>query len=229
VQLIQLPMEQLLARCSITDWRDAGYIRSEALLYLALECPASSSRDRESLCRTVLKRVRGILGARGHTDPRAIDRAADHFTDLFIKALAGPCEDMDFYEAQFKTAVVSDLLDAVRALRGEDKSLGPLSRDDDDGHQERLVERAAGSFENLLDEMISKKDYWDRWYSAIVYLAPLQQRIMHLSLERMPVESNDPEKMTISKALKKTPKTIRSHLNMALATLKDMVERGRHS
>ncbi|OAT54155.1 hypothetical protein M989_01770 [Kluyvera georgiana ATCC 51603] len=60
--------------------------------------------------------------------------------------------------------------------------------------------------------------------AAINALPPLQQRIVEMWRQEIPIISKDPNEMTISKALKKSDKTIRTHRDYAFATLRKRLE-----
>ena len=56
--------------------------------------------------------------------------------------------------------------------------------------------------------------------AAIDALPPEQIRIMHMLRQGFPIDSKEPDVMTIAKALGRSEKTIRTYRDKAIATLR---------
>jgi hypothetical protein len=117
-------------------------------------------------------------------------------------------------------------VDAQRKVYSEDDPLVSIETDFETGEITEEVERAAGMFDPLDRHPLDDLDYRRRLDKAINALPKLQKAIIEMLRKGIPIESKEPGVVNISNSLGKTPKTIRTHRDMAYATLRRALTRG---
>ncbi|MBN9036009.1 MAG: response regulator transcription factor [Rhizobiales bacterium] len=227
--LVTLPRDALLARAEITKRSDPGYVPSECLLYFI----RASSRDNneawfERLYRILTERVlRGLPKAEspdGKTesltrgDVRA--KVLGRFVELLSADRADHVDKLDYFEVRFDGAVASLRRDAQeKAWRDENRSR-PLEYDEESGELSPEVETAAGSHNPFAGSDSDDPAYRLRLDAAIEALPPEQSRIIHMLKLGFPIDSKEPDVMTIAKALGRSEKTVRTYRDKAFAALR---------
>lgn len=232
VHLAELSRDDLLERACVRDRAHPDYIPSECILYFV----RASRRDNsdawfERLYKILVERVlRSVPRAEGSGNSAALtrERIRNSVFDRFVELLADdrrePNDKLDFFEIRFDLAIKRLRLDAQeRAWRDERRS---MSLDDGDDGLSAEVEAAKGS-ENPFggDRISSDPIFRERLYAAIDALPPEQSRTMHLLLLGWPTDSNDPEVMTIARALNCSDRSVRNYRQRALKTLSALFNR----
>lgn len=230
--LSELSRNELIERAEIKSKVDPNYIPSECLVYFI----RNSKEDNtdvwfERLFKILAERVIRALpreGASGGTTASITkmairDKVFGRFIELLSLDRASGTEKLDYFEIRFDGALASLRRDAQKqAWRDENRS-APLEYDSETGELSEEVERAAGSF-NLNELLeIDDPDYRSRWEAAIDSLPGEQMRIIQMLSEGIPIESKDPDIVTISKALGKSEKTIRTHRDKAFVALREIL------
>ncbi len=148
------------------------------------------------------------------------------FVELLSADRQAYSEKLDYFEVRFDGALVSLRRDAQeQAWRDENRST-TLEFDEETGEPSADVERAAGSFHPFAEQEINASDYRSRLNAAIDTLPAEQIRILEMIQKDIPIDSKDPSTMTISKALGKSEKTIRTHRDKAYAALRAALKQG---
>ena len=226
--LVTLPRDALLARAEITKRSDPGYVPSECLLYFI----RASSRDNneawfERLYRILTERVlRGLPKAEspdGKTesltrgDVRA--KVLGRFVELLSADRADHVDKLDYFEVRFDGAVASLRRDAQeQAWRDENRS--QALEYDDSGELSPEVEAAAGAHDPFSASDFDDADYRLRLDAAIEALPTEQSRIIHMMRQGFPIDSKEPDVVTISKVLGRSEKTVRTYRDKAFAALR---------
>lgn len=237
VKLSALPRDELLARAAITRRSDASYVPSECLVYFV----RASRRDNsdawfERLYRVLTERVLRCLprpeSADGRTESLTRGRIRNKVFGRFVELLAadrtGPAAKLDYFEVRFDGALASLRRDAQeQAWRDEIRST-TLEFDEETGEPSPEVERAVGHWDPFAATEIDEADYRLRLDAAIEALPPEQIRIIDMLRQGFPIDSKEPDVMTIAKALGRSEKTIRTHRDKAYAALRTALLDGDH-
>lgn len=224
VQLAELSRDDLLARAAIRKRTDPGYIPSECLLYFVRASRHDNSDAwferlykilQERVLRTLPRTDRGG-GPVALTSERIRNAVFDRFVELLASDRRQADDKLDFYEVRFDMALKRLRLDAQhKAWAEENRS---CSSAPDDAILTASDQDETDSY--AIDEDIFSDPFFrKRVYAAIDTLPPEQSRTMHLLLLGWPIDSSDPEVMTIAKALGCTERSVRNYRDRALKTL----------
>jgi hypothetical protein len=235
VELAALPREQLLERARITRRSDLGYVPSECLVYFVRASRHDNSEVWfEQLYKVLTERVLRCLprpeSADGETESltRGIirDRIFGRFVELLAADRSDTTDKLDYFEVRFDGALASLRRDAqAQAWRDENRST-TIELDEETGEPSPEVERAVGHLDPFASREIEDADYRSRLDAAIGALPPEQIRIIDMLRQGFLIESKDPEVMTISRALGRSEKTIRTHRDKAYAALREALRDG---
>lgn len=235
IELAALPREKLVERAAITHRNDPGYVPSECLVYFIRASRSDNSEAWfEQLYKVLTERVLRCLPrpeiVDGETESltRGIirDRVFGGFVELLAADRSSPTAKLDYFEVRFDGALASLRRDAqAQAWRDENRST-TIELDEETGEPSPEVERAVGHFDPFASKENDDADYRLRMDAAISALPPEQIRIIDMLRQGFLIESKDPEVMTISKALGRSEKTIRTHRDKALEALRKALRDG---
>ncbi len=234
-ELTILPRDELIARAAISKRSDPGYVPSECLVYFI----RSSRRDNneawfERLYRILIERVlRSFPKAEssdGKTESLTRGVVRDKVFSRFVELLSGDrasyVDKLDYFEVRFDGAVASLRRDAQeQAWRNENRSQ-PLEYDEESGELSAEVEAAAGAHDPFAGSDFDDAAYRLRLDAAIEALPPEQSRIIHMLRQGFPIDSKEPDAITIAKALGRSEKTIRTYRDKAVAVLRAAMTQG---
>ena len=228
-ELAALPRDELIGRAAITKRSDPGYVPSECLVYFIR---ASRHDNNEAwferlyriLMERVLRSVPKSESSDGKTESltRSVvrDKVFSRFVEILSADRASYVDKLDFFEVRFDGAVASLRRDAQeQAWRDENRSK-PLEYDEESGELAAEVEAAAGVHDPFAASDFDDPTYRPRLDAAIEALPPEQIRIIHMLKEGFPIDSKEPDVMTIAKALGRSEKTIRTYRDKAIAALR---------
>lgn len=228
-ELAALPREELLRRCEVKDRDDTAYVPSECVLHFVRACredDRSSYFERlyKVLAARIYQRLPRAESRDGKTQSFTLEAIRDSAFGRFAKLLAedhdGYSEKLDYYEIRFDGAVASLRRDAREKAWREENRSAALEIDHESGEFSGDAERAGGSFNPFDPENLKLADYRLRLDAAIDALTPDHQRIVEMIRQEIPIDSQDPNILTISKALGKSEKTIRTHREQAYAAIR---------
>jgi hypothetical protein len=228
-ELAALSRDELTARAAIRKRADPRYIPSECLVYFI----RASRRDNnegwfERLYRILIDRVLRSLPRAESRDGKTEsltrgvvrDKVFSRFVELLSADRAAYVDKLDFFEVRFDGAVASLRRDAQdQAWRDENRSQ-PLEYDEDSGELSPEVEAAAGTHDPFAVSDLHDSSYRSRFDAAIEALPPEQSRIVHMLRQGFPIDSKEPDVMTIAKALRRSEKTVRTYRDKAFAALR---------
>jgi DNA-directed RNA polymerase specialized sigma24 family protein len=228
-ELAVLPRDELIARAAITKRSDAGYVPSECLVYFI----RASRRDKgeawfERLYRILTERVLRSLPRAGSSDGKTesltrgvvCDKVFGRFVELLSADRAAYIDKVDYFEVRFDGALASLRRDAQeQAWRDENRSQ-PLEYDEESGELSPEVEAAAGAYDPFAASDFDDPAYRSRLDAAIEALPTEQSRIIHMLRQGFPIDSKEPDVMTIAKALGRSEKTVRTYRDKAFAALR---------
>jgi DNA-binding CsgD family transcriptional regulator len=228
-ELAGLPREELVRRCEVTDEDDPPYVPSECVLHFVRACRGENSSSYfERLYKVIVGRVRQRLpkpetgaGTQSLALENLRDDAFGRFTKLMAEDYGEYAEKLDYFEIRFNGAVKKLRLDSCKKGWREAKKRGaPLEIDPESGEFSGKAEKAGGSFDPFDPENFRLEDYRSRLDGAIDVLTPDQRRIVEMIRKKIPIDSKDPNTLTIAKALGKSEKTIRTYRDQAYAAIR---------
>lgn len=230
-ELLTLPDETLLERCSSPLHDLPGYVPNECLTYLVRTKYAQTSPTGKRLFGILVERVLNRLPARENFDHRGIsltgsniaDEALDQFLELLHRDQNEYDERLDFYEVSFVGAIRTLKLDAEKKIWRREKRSVPVVEDEETGELPPKMEEAVGLAEGFGAAQLQRAEFRARLGPAIKLLPAMQQRILEMLRLDFPIDSKDPNVMTIAKALGACEKTIRNQRDQAFNTLKDFL------
>jgi len=226
-----IPRSEVLSRCKVRDRSAPDYVPSECLLYLVRACRNDNSEAQfERLYKILMERVMAALPRDqmrvGNKDRTALtknrikERAFDRFVELLCKDRIEYLDTLDYFEVKFDGAVANLRRDAQDRAWREENRKAPLEYDSETGELSAEVESAVGSFDPFEQRKIEDEDYRLRLDVAIDSLPPEQSRIIQMLRQEFPIESKDPDVMSIVKALDVSEKTVRNRRDRAFAALR---------
>lgn len=224
-----LPRGELVARCQITDRNDPGYVPSECLMYFVRATRQDNSDAHfERLYKILLSRVmRALPNAEtndgevvrvSQTKSRIREIAFDRFTEALATDHQAYSEKLDYFEVRFDGAVANLRRDAQDTAWREENRATTIEYDPETNEPSAEVEEATGSFNPF--ENLVENDYRSRLDAAIDTLPREQIRIIQMLRQGFPIDSKDPDAVTIAKTLKKSEKTVRLHRDRAFKALR---------
>jgi DNA-directed RNA polymerase specialized sigma24 family protein len=234
LELVSLSRSELVTQCEIREKTNPAYVPSECLLYFVRTSRADeSNRYFERLYKILSERVlRGLPNAdspNGETislsKSSIRDKVFDRFKNLIAEDRNEYLDKLDYYEINFNDALKKLRQDAREQVWRDEKRSTSLYNEET-GELSDAVERAAGSLDPFDSSALADPHYRSCLFAAIDTLPPDQRRIVEMIRQEIPIESKDPDMLTITKVLKKSEKTIRIHRDKAYAALRTALTNG---
>ena len=226
-ELLRLPEDTVLSHCACPVKEASEFVPSECMLYLVRIQYGSNSKVTEQLFHLLAERVLRRLPSRTGTVGTAVSLTTSSITDEvygnFIAMVSRDSQDyvekLDYFEVRFDSALSTLRLDArKKAWRHENRSVA-LEANPETGELPEDLEKRLGPTEPFGIKQLEQADYRSRLDEAIDSLPPLQRQIITLLRQGMKIESQDPQEMTIAKALQKSERTIRTYRDLAFPVL----------
>lgn len=228
-ELATLSRDELIVRAAIPRRSDPSYIPSECLIYFIRKSRHDNNEAWfERLYRILIERVLRSLPRVESSDGKTEsltrgtvrDKVLSRFVELLSADRAAYVDRLDYFEVRFDGAVASLRRDAQeQAWRNENRSR-PLEYDEASGELSAEVEAAAGNYDPFAVSDFDDPIYRSRLDTAIEALPIEQSRIIHMLRQGFPIDSKEPDVMTIAKALGRSEKTVRTYRDKAFATLR---------
>lgn len=230
-RVLGLPRDEVIEALPIRDRGDPRYIPSECLVHL-LRCTRRDNRDTyfERLYKALIDRIDRVLPRAEHAlgehvgvnlnRARIRDEVRDRFQVLLLQDREQPGTGLDFFEVRFGAAIAKLRGTAKEKIWREAGRQVALEPGDDTGELSTEVERAAGSLDAPSAEIWDDPRYRSRLEAAIDTLPPEQSRIIVMLRAGIPMDSIDPDVVTIRKLLNCAEKTVRNRRDAAIRTLR---------
>lgn len=228
-ELTAVSTSELERRAAICSRTSPDFVSPEALVHFVRNAGGDPHRDRltERLIRRVFllaPRAEDSSGATASlTKTNIRDDVVDHFIDLLLSDRAAYDDRLDYYEINFNSAIAKDRKDASDRHWKRDRQSEELCMDEDGASN--VLEATIDGYDPFDPRVLDEKFYRLRLDEEIDSLPELQRRIVEMWRQEIPIDSQDPTAVTISKALGKSEKTIRTHRDKAFATLRLRLER----
>ena len=236
-ELSSLSREELLDRAGISRRSDPDYLPSECLVYFVRASRMDNNDDWfERLYKILNARVLRSLpkadepGRKWKTESYSRgeirDRAYGRFVELLVADRNSYQERLDYFEVRFDGAVASLRRDAQEQVwRDENRSVS-IEADDETGELTEEVERAAEDLNPFASWDMEDMVFRSRLEAAIESLPPEQRSVIEMLRQGFPIDSKEPDVMTISRVLGRSEKTIRNYRDRAFAALRDDLSDG---
>lgn len=234
-QLLTMPRYEVLERAQIRRRDDPAYLPSECLLHLLRASRVDNSeRWFERLYKILLDRVRRCLprsGASGRITEAAAnvdlqEKVFGRFAELLSADRREYDERLDYFEINFDGALAKLRLDAQRQVWRNASRQTSLTYDEESGELSAEVEDAARRFADFTRSRLDDPAFRLRLQTAIDSLPAEQGRIIHMLMEGFPIDSQDPQAVTIARSLSRSEKTVRSYRDKAIAALRCALDEG---
>ncbi|PKC31167.1 chromosome segregation ATPase [Pantoea ananatis 15320] len=209
------------------------YVPSECLLYFVRRSALTNQTLFDPLFRILSERIfRKLPRAVNHggnsvsmLDSDIQESVFDRIVEMLMLDKAGYEERLDIFEIRFDLAFSNLKKDAQeKSYRSENRNTELEYDDSEDVTIE--VETASKDFNPFEETDLNHFHYSRELDAAIETLPDLQKRIIEMLRLDFPIDSIDPQEITISKALNKSEKTIHNHKNKAFARLRSLLEGG---
>ncbi|TAI81153.1 sigma-70 family RNA polymerase sigma factor [Pectobacterium versatile] len=208
------------------------YVPNECLLYYVRRCTSTNSPLFEQLFKVLSERIlrklprSEIQGGNtvSMTNSDIREGVYDRFIEMLMIDKAGYEERLDMFEVRFDLALSRLKKDAQRKSYRDENRNTDLGFDDDSTDINPEVETVSEGYDPFEATDIDNYRYRCRLDAAIEALPELQQRIIEMTRLDIPIDSIDPNEVTISKALNKVEKTIRNQKKKALASLRILLQ-----
>ncbi len=234
VELSALPRDELFARARSAKRSEVGYVPSECLLYF-IRATRHDPDDAwfERLFKILLERVLRSLprpgNADGQTDSITLeavrDKALGRFVELLAADRAGDLDKLDFFEVRFDGAMANLRRDAQKQVWLHANRSTPLETSDEGGELSPEVE-AAAAHDPLISSRYDDPSYRTRLDAAIDALPAAQSRVVHMLRQGFPIDSQEPDVMSIRKVLNLSEKTVRNYRDRAFVALRAALAEG---
>lgn len=228
VELYELSREALAERCKIQARSDPAYVPSECLVHFVRACRADNSdRHFETLYKLLMERAHKACPRPEAGDGKTAsmsrlkvrEKVLDRLAELFAADRQTYVEALDYFEIRFDAAIARRRQDAQDQVRRADKRTISIDIDDESGDVPAEIEKAAAEFNPFHLQQTASLDDRLRLDAAIEDLPPLQRRIIEMLRLEIPIDSKDPNVVTIAKVLDVAEKTVRLNRNKAIAVL----------
>lgn len=230
--LDQLPPQELIARCQVPE-REPGAVPTECVLtFVRREWAAQNEPFYKPLLVVLLERLRRRLpravSRDGKTESLARSDAAEQVQDTFIGMLIGEVNDyderLDYYEISFSRSLAALSFTAKSKTRRSANRQEELY-DEGDGEIRAEVEEALGTFDPFNPDLLQEEVYRSRLPAAMEQLKPLEKRIVEMWRNEIPIDSKDPNVITMRGMTGRSEKGIRIIRDRAFAKLKGLLTR----
>jgi hypothetical protein len=223
IELASLSRDDLITQCAIRQKDHPDYVPSECLLYFVRASRTDNSdtyfeKLYKLMAERVLRRCSKEASAndnKTHLTQLIRDEVNGRFGELLAKDRTEYSEQLDFFEVRFNQALKTMICDIWRQVIRSENHLTTLE-DPVTGEPKAEVELAAGSFEPFNTSAFTDDDYRSCLYAAIDTLPDEQRRIVEMIRQGIPIDSKDPDMLTIAKTLGKSEKTIRTAIRHTL-------------
>lgn len=234
-ELALLSRDELIERAEVRRRDDPRYVPSECLVYFV----RASRHDNneawfERLYRILTARVLHSLPKAESPDGKTEsltrgvvrDKVFGRFVELLSADRTAYVDKLDYFEVRFDGALASLRRDAQEQAWRDENRTQTLEYDEESGELSPEVEAAAGAYDPMAAPEFDDPAYRSRWDAAIEALPREQSRIVHMLSQGIPIDSKEPNVMTIAKALGRSEKTIRTYRDKAFAALRAAMTEG---
>ena len=211
----------------LSSRKHPDYIPSEVLVYFLRRAWAEDKIDEfEKIFNLLMRRVES--GLNSTINDGRMERAHEireeimgRFAELLAEDCHGQSDRLDFYEIRFELAFVSFRVSALRQIGPTADQTVPLASNEfDNSDLAPEVEAAAANFLDGNSSRLDDPAFRSSLMAAIDQLPDDQKQVVGLLLQDFPIDSKDPNTMTIARILGCTERTVRNRRDRAYKSLK---------
>ncbi|MEO1528554.1 MAG: hypothetical protein AAFX06_24295 [Planctomycetota bacterium] len=164
----------------------------------------------------------------GKDTERAVDveireQVLEQFAILLAKDREEYNERLDFFEIRFQRGIAKLRATAVRNAVKHAKRYANLSGVQASGDMSEHEESQLETSDSIDFEKLGDKNYRMRYFDAIDHLPDHLRVVIEMIRQGIPFESKNPNVVSISETLGKTPKTVREYGKEAVRTLRNLL------
>lgn len=206
------------------------YQPSEVLVYFMRRAWTQGEKSEfEQIFKHLFRRIADSLKA--SIQDRQMDRAQkirEEIIGRFAELIAGDCAHqsakLDYFEVRFDSAFSAFKISALRQVGPSTIETEPLeSFEDSDFEISPEVESAAAQCLNDRKSKLDDPIFRSLLFSAIDNLPSDQKQVIGLLLKGIPIDSKDPNVMTVARLLGCTERTVRNRRDRAFKVLNEVL------
>jgi len=207
------------------------FVPSEVLIYF-LRCSWGEGKNEEfkQIFNILLSRVESSL--KSVINDGSMERASEIREEImgeFAVRIAKDCQKqagyLDFYEIRFNMALAAFRRSVLRKIGPmADKSVPLTSEEGKNSEISPEVESAAKDFFDQNQSKLDDPAFRFSLMSAINKLPEDQKQVIGLLLQDFPIDSKNPDTMTIARILECDERTVRNRRDRALKTLREVLQ-----
>jgi hypothetical protein len=231
--LSELPANQVVARSRIRDPKDDDYVRTECLLHFVRRSTfqhdenASFDLFAELLDRVERSAVPELTrrNQRSDSEPQSmiLVEVREAILEKFQDMLCGDRTDydtrLDFCECKFNAALATLRLDKREQVSRRHKRFKPIAIDEESNDPSIEIEEAYAKLREPQNAETSDFLYRLKVQAAINSLPAEERQVIELLDRGLPIESQDPQVLSIVKVVGCVEKTVRNRRNRAIKKL----------
>lgn len=228
--LVELPFDEVVARCAITTRTHPDYVRPEGLVHMLRRTRDDNSDARfNRLFPLLLKRIAMALPrAEREKDNKvmvdatvsAINEAALNRVLVLLTLDRSGGDRLDFYEVHFDEAVAKLRAKARGTIGRRAARATPIELDPETNELPLHVERAAAELDEPDDAFLFDPIFRSRLLAAIDDLPVEQKEVVTMTMANIQSESKDPAIPSISAILDIDPRTVHNRRIRAVLALR---------
>lgn len=213
-----LDRTSFLEKACIQDRNLKDFLKEECLVYMIRHYHDLGDREMVSnLFKELMSRcVEFIHKHQKSLGQRAEDAFREVIANLTDKLLDLESDRGDFFQARFwlglKRLTLTEFNKQIREMKKEEKTFSLSNQKEGPNGPEMAIE--------IQDESMSQEEIAMCKEGLAVLKYPYNEVFILRYYSGWPIDSNDPDKVTLSSHFKVTPRTIRNWLNKAEETLK---------
>lgn len=236
--LSQLAAKEVVERSRIRDPKDNDYVRTECLLHFVRRSTFGHDKDASfDLFAELLDRVEKYAvpeltrrNQRSDTEPEAMilvevrEAIVEKFQDMLCADRAEYDTRLDFYECRFNAALATLRLDKREEVWRRHKRFKPIAVDEESNEPSIEVEEAYAKLREPQNAETSDFLYRLKVQAAINSLPAEERQVIELLDRGLPIESQDPQVLSIVKVVGCVEKTVRNRRKRAIEKLLNAVK-----
>jgi hypothetical protein len=235
-ELVELPFDDVVARCAITTRTHPDYVRPECLVHMLRRTRDDNSDARfNRLFPLLLKRIAMALPRAERKEGKkvlvdavvsAINEAAMDRVKVLLTLDRSGGDRLDFYEVHFDEAVAKLRAKARGTIGRRAARETPIELDPETNELPPSIERAAARLKEPDDAFLFDPVFRSRLLAAIDDLPEEQKEVVTMTMANIQSESKDPAIPSISAILQCDPRTVHNRRVRAVLALRDALGLG---
>ncbi len=223
--------EERIHLFSVSYKKNSNYIPSEALVYFLRQAWANNKlQEFEQIFKLLMKRLDSSLHSTiSDAHMARAQEIREEIISKFAERIAHDCNGkidwLDYYEIHFNSAIKELERSVLRKIGSLSLKTVPLVREDaEDTELSPEIEAAAEAFFSNNQSKVDDPAFRSIFYAAIDTLPNDQKQVIGLCLKDIPIDSQDPDAITIARIIGCNERTVRNRRDRAFKTLKTVLQ-----